>query len=262
MSPWKRIIRVCKFLLPINLLLAGAAAACLEYPVFRLREIEIAFADNREVTPEFYQKVCQAIPVTPDSNLFSVDENKIVKAILARENDLVRVDARLVLPDKLFLRLHIAQPALWWSAHQVFSLAGDGRSVDAPAGDRGSGFPIGVGDNATDGTIERWRMIEFYQSMVEHDPRWGEVISQIEHDPQAGWLLVLNGGAERIFLGKHADFITFDRVARFLETVPEEAWAGATIDARFGGRIIITSPAVKGRKTRRENSSPPVGGRS
>jgi hypothetical protein len=251
--------------LPVNLLLAGAAVACLEYPVFCLREIEIAFADGRDVPPELYQKVRAAITAAADSNLFSLDENKIAKSVLEQNDNLVRVDARLVLPDKLRIRMHPAKPMLWWSERRVLSLAGDGRLVPVAATDCFSGFPIGAGHGAPNETITRWRMLEFYQALVEHNPRWAEVISQIENDPTAGWLLVLNGGAERIIFGRYPDTETFDRVVRFLETVPEDEWARATIDARFGGKVIVTSSTTKGRgsrKTSRENSSLPAGGRS
>ena len=117
--------------------------------------------------------------------------------------------------------------------------------------------------------MERWRMVEFYQKLVAHDPRWAEVISQIESDATVGWLLVLNGGAERILLGRHPDAATFDRLVRFLETVPEDQWALATIDARFGKKVIVTPSKAKSREKRRshsstdqENSLLPAGGRS
>lgn len=266
MSWWRRLIWVCKILLPVNLLLAGAALACLEYPVFRLREIDLVFADGRAVSPELYQQTTAILPVTADSNLFAIDEQALARSILLWNADLSRVEVRLVPPHKLVIRLHAAQPTLWWSADRVLCLAGDGHPLKAEVPDD-TGYPICVGQGF--GKFERWQLVQFYERLVAHNPLWTEVISQVHYDPSAGWLLILNGGAERILLGHHPDENAFGRVCRFLESVPEEEWACGTIDARFGGRIIVTPPDEKNSAddqaisdTLSENLSVPVGGRS
>lgn len=242
MNWWRRLSWVGKILLPVNVLLVAATAACLEYPVFRLAYMEVDFADGREVPPELFHQIAQTVAAPVDSNLLSLNGDAIAESILQQHDDLVRVDVRMVLPDRILICLHAAQSTIWWSARDVLPVAGDGRSMRKISTGDSADYPVCFGRTGADQVIDRWRAIEFYQRLIAHDPRWADVISQISNDPAVGWVLVLNGGAEHVILGKSPDIAALNRVARFLESVPESAWARGTIDARFGGRIVVAPP--------------------
>jgi len=262
----RRVRRFSRVLLPVNLLAAAAVVACLEYPVFRLNEIEVTYADGREVPAGVYDQVCQVVGIAPDSNLFSIKRQEVARALLQDEN-IVRVDLRLSLPGRLLVRLHAAQPLLWWADCPVLPLGVDGRAVATPGHIRESGYPIGGAE--TKSMFARWRLLEFYQQLTEHDSRWAGVISQINCDPHRGWELILNGGAERVLLGWHPGAEILDRVVGFLKAVPEVQWKHGMIDARFSRGIIVTPRRDKShgahkpyRTAGRDNSPAPFGGRS
>jgi len=266
MSRDTKIRRVGKILLPINLLIIAAVFACLQYPVFRLKEVTVAYADGREVPADMYDQVCEVVSIGADSNLFSIDRQKITNTLL-QDAGITKVGVRLGLPDKLVVRLYAAQPVIWWLDCRVESLGRDGKPVAEPPHSQTLGYPIGSAK--VDSMLIRWRLLGFYQQLIEHDSRWAGVISQIECDAHTGWQLVLNGGAERLLLGWHPGVETLDRVVRFLETVPEAHWKHGTIDARYEGNIIVVPHDEKHRRAHnsfrtasRDNSHIPLGGRS
>lgn len=246
------IRRAGKILLPVNVLILAAIAVCWHYPVFRLQAIEVDYADDRAITEDIYEQVCRAVVVSPDSNLFSIEKEKVAEELI-QDEEIAEVDIRLVLPDRLEVRLHPAQPILWLAEKNLLPVAADGRPVQNVEDFHEDGYPIGGDNGGCDVTVKRWRLVEFYRELVEHDARWADVISQIVCDSVTGWQVILNGGAERILLGLNPDTRTFTRVVQFLETVPEARWKHGTIDARFDGSIILTPCDDKSRRAHTSN---------
>jgi cell division septal protein FtsQ len=244
---WKKIRRFGRIIVLGNLLIIGALAACLEYPVFRLKTVEVAYADGREVSAEVHQRVCRAAAITPDLNLFNLPRQEIAEALL-QDEDIARVVVHIGLPDRLQVRLYTAEPLIWWANHPVTPLAGDGMPVSTAAIDKSSSYPLGAGNPGGDDPYARWQLVEFYQRLIEYDARWADVISQISGGPDNGWELVLNKGGERILLNGHPDSETLDRLVRFLENVPEVRWENGKIDARFNGSIILTPQRGQSRR--------------
>ena len=253
MTWYQKIRRFGRIVILGNLLIIGALVACLEYPVFQLKEIEVTYADGREVAPEVYERVCRAVAVTPDSNLFSISRQKIAQALL-QDKDIAGVEVHIGLPDRLQVRLYTAAPMIWWAERSLTPLAGDGMPVSVPALDGRMSYPLGTGNLEDNGPRARWQLVEFYHRLIEHDPRWAEVVSQISGDNDTGWELVLNGGSERILLNRHPDTETLNRLVRFLEKVPEVRWQNGIIDTRFGSNIILTPPRSLSRVDRDRTS--------
>lgn len=255
-----------RVVLPVDLLAVAAIVGALNYPVFRLKVVDVAYIDGREVTPKMHEQVRRAVHLDADSNLFSV-ATELVARLLLHDDDLAKVDVRLKLPDCLQVRLAAARPTLWWAqGREVTAVAGDGRPV---AASEGGSFPVGSGPNSADSTLVRWRLLDLYHRLIRHDSRWAEVIAQISLDSVLGWELVLNGDGEHIILGQEGTTETFDRVTRFLECIPEQDWKHTTIDARFRERIVLSPLAdssdtgkVTVRTAGRDSTTSSSGGRS
>lgn len=267
----RRMRRWGKIILPLNVMVAVVVGVCLQYPVFKLRLIDIAYADGREVPADLYDQVKQVLVMDADSNLFSINKSKIADLLLTDE-DIDRVEVNIRLPGRLVVRLAPAKPVMLWAGKRVTCLAGDGRVVQAPEKLPAVGCPVGgIGGDGGDesSSLARWRIVEFYQRLVRLDPRWGEVISQIDYDRAVGWRVLLNRGAEQIILGRCPTVGTLKRVVRFLQNVPEDQWQNGRIDARFRGRIILapgntgaSTPAISQHTDRRDGRQPSLGGRS
>ena len=228
-----------RIILPVNVLVVVAIGGFLKYPVFRLKTVEVSYADGRIVAPEMYEQVCHAVKIGPDSNLFSIEPELVARLMMLDEN-LAKVDVRLELPDRVQVRLAAAEPVLWWADRRVAPVAGDGRPVAAA---EETNYPVGIVSSGRDSTLFRWRLLEMYQKLVRYDSRWAEVVSQVAYDSTGGWHLVLNGGGERILLGRQVDSQALDRLTRFLERIPEKVWQHTNIDARFSESIVLTPQA-------------------
>jgi len=229
-----------RIVLPVDVLVVAAIVGCLNYPVFRLKTIDVSYTDGRDVSRQMYEQVCRAVRIGADSNMFSV-ETDLVARLLLYDDNLAKADVRLELPDRLQVRLTAAKPALWWvQGRQVATVAGDGRPVAAV---EAASYPVGISGGAVDSAFMRWQLLDLYHRLVRHDSRWREVLSQIAFDSVLGWQLVLNQGGERIILGRAGTTETLDRVTRFLEQIPEKDWKYMNIDARFNERIVLSPQA-------------------
>jgi cell division septal protein FtsQ len=231
----RKVSLLSKILLPLDVVVAAAVVVCVQYPVFRLKTVEVTGGDGRPASPEVYDQVCRAVKIAPDSNLLSI-EPELVARLLLLDDKVAKVAVRLDPPHNLQVRVTPAKPIIWWAGREVTSLAADGNPVPRSAT---ADLPIGIGRAAGDQAYARWQLVEVYQRLVSHNRRWAEVISQIGWDSAMGWQLVLNGKGERILLGRQVSTERLDRVAGFLESIPENQWNDATIDARFDKRIVL-----------------------
>ncbi len=242
---WQHRLR--RVVLPTFLLLAIGVGLCQWYPLCTLRTVDVAYTDGRDITAEMYDRLTQIIEVSPDSNLFSVDEKQIADVLIA-DPAIAAAAVRLAPPHTLKVRLTAAEPVLWWSGDQIIGLGGNGEPVPSSASYVPADHPLAASPDAVDTIAARWRLVNFRQQLIEHDPRWENIISQIEWNDDSGWLLILNRGAERILLGGTPGRETLDLLAGFLQSVPEEQWENGKIDARFDGRIILTPRRYQSRK--------------
>ncbi len=249
MSWWSTIRRVVRWLLPVNILLAGAAYACLQHPIMRVQELEVTYEDGRCADSSLHQRVADMVFAHEDSNLLQVDTRAIADSILACDPDLIWADVSLRPPHSVRVLLKRSEPLAWWAAPTLQPVDCRGQILKADSLDGFKSLPILSRANFLEKNLDRMYSIDLYQQLLRHDQRWGQVISQVGCLADTGWCLILNAGAERVLLGWDISDAKLNRLVRFLESTPPSEWQGAQIDVRFSERVIIT-PA-KARMSRR-----------
>ncbi len=240
MTWWKAIRRIIRWSLPVNLLLAGAAYACLHHPVMQVRTLEASYVDGCAVDSIFQQRIADLVFVRGDSNLLHIDTEGIADSVLSWDSDLLRVDVGLRPPHTVCVRIERSQPLAWWATPRLQAVDYRGQVLKSDSFAECSSLPILSPTDFLEKNLDRMHSIDLYQQLLRHDQRWGQVISQIGCNADSGWYLILSADAEKVLLGWEITQAKLDRLARFLESTPIQHWQGAHIDVRFSERVIVT----------------------
>lgn len=226
--PWRGLI------ISADLLIIAAVFALQHWPLFKVRAVEVEAP--AEWTTRARSLAAQVVP--PDSNLFTVDLDNLESRLRIEFGNAAECHARLGLPDRICVRVRPIAPLLWTESGE--GIAVDGAIVVSPLGDNNAPVLRAQAISARPEPLHRAASAaSIWTTLCALDNRFERSVSELQRDPELGWVLTAVDGRSKIILGWNDIEDRAARVAQFLSQSDTAIVWPCEIDARFDPQIVL-----------------------
>jgi cell division protein FtsQ len=240
--------RTNAFLIPIlfTLALSGMYIFISHSPRFCLTKVEVR--GNRKTSEK---EILEKAKIRLDGNIFRMDLGKI-KDRVKEDSRIKEVRVKRQLPDRLLIEVEEKKPALWVNLpeglcglskdQEIIPLEEEDFHCDLPIV-TGLESPAVVGEQSA-APYQRWPdtrakfVSDFWNSMLEEDSSFADIISEIDLHEKANLVLYLIPGAIQVNMGK-GDFEKKLKRLKAVLNYQERTARPALIDLRFKDQVVL-----------------------
>ena len=239
------------WVIALDALLLAAYFAVQKWPLVKIRQVTI------EGPAIWESRALSQVALPSDSNLFSLDLDRLQDRLQAEFGSLAACRAQLLLPGKLLIQVVPTALTLWTEGGMGVGV--DGSLLTTPAIEQPAPIwraPLGSYGEArtrsTESAVSAWTQV------LEADGRFTNAVSEWGCDSASGWTMVGADGKTRMNIGwgdlENRAYYVSQLLAR-PDTILAKPCA---IDARFDGQLIVSRLAMPEDTTAAGDSGKPV----